>query len=152
MRELKRLNPDPNARIHIDTNGSILTKDYIDELVEAGMTDIDPDLKGYYPETFMRITAIEDKGLVERYLNTAWDAVRYLIDKYKDRVFIGIGIPYNKELLSAQQINPNFFFALSKTWSTLYIKQNQWEIKFWPIDNAQVIFANPLFLLRFYES
>src|SRR3989339_919715 len=82
VRELKRLNPDPNARIHIDTNGSILTKDYIDELVEAGMTDIDPDLKGYYPETFMRITAIEDKGLVERYLNTAWDAVRYLIDKY----------------------------------------------------------------------
>lgn len=38
--ELKRRNSDPNARIHVDTNGSILTRDYADELVEAGMTDI----------------------------------------------------------------------------------------------------------------
>ena len=104
VRELKSLNPDPNARIHVDTNASILTRDYIDELVGAGMTDIGPDLKGYYPETFMRITAIEDRGLAQRYLNTAWDAARYLIKGYKDRVFVGIGIPYNKELISVQEI------------------------------------------------
>ena len=104
VKELKRLNPDSKARIHVDTNATILTRDYIDELVEAGMTDIGPDLKGYYPETFMRITAIEDKGLAERYLNTAWDAAQYLIDRYKERVFIGIGIPYNKELISVQEI------------------------------------------------
>jgi len=78
---------------------TILTKDYIDKLVEAGMTDIGPDLKGYYPETFMRIAAIEDKGLAERYLNTAWDAVQYLIERYKYTVFTGVGIPYNKELI-----------------------------------------------------
>jgi len=102
--ELKRLNPDPNARIHVDTNTTILTRDYIDKLVEAGMTDIGPDLKGYYPETFMRITAIENKAMAERYLNTAWDAVQYLIDRYKDRVFTGVGIPYNKELISPQEI------------------------------------------------
>ena len=82
----------------------ILARDYIDELVDAGMTDIGPDLKGYYPETFMRIAAIEDKGLAERYLNTAWDAAKYLIDRYKDRVFIGIGILYNKELISVHEI------------------------------------------------
>jgi len=104
VRELKGLNPDPDARIHVDTNASILTRDYIDELVDAGMTDIGPDLKGYYPETFMRIAAIEDKGLAERYLNTAWNAAKYLIDRYKDRVFIGIGIPYNKELISVHEI------------------------------------------------
>ena len=46
VQELKALNPDENARIHVDTNASILTEDYIDELVEAGMTDVGPDLKG----------------------------------------------------------------------------------------------------------
>jgi len=104
LRELKKLNQYPDARIHIDTNASILTRDYIDELIEAGMTDIGPDLKGYYPETFMRITGIEDKGLAEKYLNTSWDALRYLVNRYKDRVFIGIGIPYNKALISAEEI------------------------------------------------
>ena len=102
--ELKRLNPDPNARIHVDTNTTILTRDYIDELIAAGVTDIGPDLKGYCPETFMRITAIEDKSLAERYLNTAWDAVRYLIEKYKNSVFTGVGIPYNKKLIPPQEI------------------------------------------------
>ena len=104
VRELKRLNSDANARIHVDTNASILTRDYVEELVEAGMTDIGIDLKGYYPETFMRITEVEDEGLAERYLNTAWDAAAYMIERYKDTVFIGIGIPYNKELISAQEI------------------------------------------------
>jgi len=102
--ELKRLNSDPNARIHVDTNTTILSRDYIDKLVEAGMTDIGPDLKGYYPETFMQITAIEDKLMAERYLNTAWDAVQYLIERYKDSVFTGVGIPYNKELIPPQEI------------------------------------------------
>jgi pyruvate formate lyase activating enzyme len=104
VKELKRLNPDRNARIHVDTNASILTRDYIDELVEAGVTDIGPDLKGYYPQTFMRITAVEDTKLAEKYLHTAWDAVRYLISAYKGRVFTGIGIPYNKELISAEEV------------------------------------------------
>lgn len=101
---LKKLNPDPNARIHVDTNATILTTDYIDELVNAGMTDIGPDLKGYYPETFMQITAIEDKELAEQYLNTAWGAVQYLIERYKDRVFTGVGIPYNNALITRKEI------------------------------------------------
>ena len=37
IKELKSLNRDREARFHVDTNGSLLTKDYIDELVEAGM-------------------------------------------------------------------------------------------------------------------
>ncbi len=45
VKELKRLNPDQRARIHVDTNASILTEDYIDELVEAGMTDVGPEFK-----------------------------------------------------------------------------------------------------------
>ena len=104
VKELKRLNPDGNARIHVDTNASILTRDYINELVEAGVTDTGLDLKGYYPQTFMRITAVGDTELAEKYLHTAWDAVRYLISTYKDMVFTGIGIPYNKELISAEEV------------------------------------------------
>ena len=104
LKELKKLNQDRNARIHVDTNASILTRDYVDELVKAGMTDIGPDLKSYYPETFMRITAVKDSELATRYLQTSWDAVRYLIERYKGRVFIGVGIPYNKALISTQEI------------------------------------------------
>ena len=44
VKSLKSLNSDEVARIHIDTNGSILTKDYIDELIDAGMTDIGIDV------------------------------------------------------------------------------------------------------------
>jgi len=36
---------DSDLRIHVDTNGSLLTPDYIDELVDAGMTDLGIDLK-----------------------------------------------------------------------------------------------------------
>jgi pyruvate formate lyase activating enzyme len=104
VKELKRLNPDPRARIHIDTNSSILTRDYIDELVKTGMTDIGPDLKGYHVETFMGITGLDDRSLAQRCLDTSWDATRYLARKYRDRIFIGIGIPYNKELISVQEI------------------------------------------------
>jgi pyruvate formate lyase activating enzyme len=104
VRELKTLNSDENARIHVDTNGSILTEDYIDELVEAGMTDVGPDLKGCQVETFVRITGVEDPVLAERYQETAWEAVRHLLQKYKEQVFTGVGIPYNKELISLEEV------------------------------------------------
>ncbi len=104
IRELKGLNPDAKARFHVDTNASILTEDYIDELVDAGMTDIGPDLKGMRLETFMRITGLEDKEVAVKYQKTSWMAVKYLIDEYKDQIFIGIGIPYNRELISLEEV------------------------------------------------
>ena len=97
FRELKRLNPDKKTRLHLDTNATILTRDYIDELIEVGVTDIGPDLKALTLETFQKITGIMDKELARRYLETAWDAVRYLVNEYyPEKVFVGIGIPYNK--------------------------------------------------------
>jgi pyruvate formate lyase activating enzyme len=104
VQQVKRLNPDPEARIHIDTNGSILTRDYIDELVLAGMTDVGPDLKGYHLDSFMGITGVVEPELAAKYQNTAWEAVRYVTDKYKGRVFTGVGIPYNKKLISLEEI------------------------------------------------
>jgi pyruvate formate lyase activating enzyme len=104
VRELRERNADPAARIHVDTNATLLSRDYIDELVDAGMTDIGPDLKGVRPETFMRITGISDGVLARRYLETAWDAVRYLVDRYRERVFTGVGIPYNRGLISLDEV------------------------------------------------
>jgi len=104
VKELKKLNTDKKARFHIDTNASILTKDYIDELVEAGMTDVGPDLKGLKLETFIRITGLKDAELAERYQRTAWEAAKYLVDRYKNKVFVGLGVPYNKDLISLEEI------------------------------------------------
>lgn len=104
LQELKKRNPDKNARFHVDTNGSILTEDYLDELVEAGMTDIGIDLKSLELDTFSHITGVDDKDLARKYLDTAWNAVKYLTDNYTDKVFLGIGIPYNRDLISLEEI------------------------------------------------
>lgn len=104
INELKRLNPDNEARLHVDTNATLLTREYIDELIEAGMTDIGPDIKGIYPDTFMRITGIKVKELAEKYLETAWEAIEHILTTYRDKVFIGIGIPYNEKFISIQEL------------------------------------------------
>uniref|UniRef100_A0A7J3TFR0 Radical SAM protein n=1 Tax=Geoglobus ahangari TaxID=113653 RepID=A0A7J3TFR0_9EURY len=104
IRELKSLNRDPSARFHVDTNATVLTEEYIDELVEAGMTDIGIDLKGLSVKTFMKITGITDRNLAEKYHSTAWNAFKYLVDNYRDRVFIGVGIPYNRDFISIEEI------------------------------------------------
>lgn len=103
--ELKRLNPDPDARFHVDTNGSLLTHDYIDELAKAGMTDIGIDLKALETDTFMRITGLKDKDVAEKYKETAWEAVRYLIHNYSEKVFAGVGIPYNRSFISISEVS-----------------------------------------------
>ncbi|KAF5415503.1 MAG: 7-carboxy-7-deazaguanine synthase [Candidatus Methanogaster sp.] len=98
IKYLKRINN--GVRIHVDTNGSLLTSDYIDELVDAGMTDIGIDLKALSLDTFTRITAVSKDA--ERYLKTAWNAVKYILDNHD--IFIGIGIPYNQALTTPEEI------------------------------------------------
>ncbi|MFX1516257.1 MAG: radical SAM protein [Promethearchaeota archaeon] len=105
IEHLKKLNPDVKARIHVDTNAAILTPDYIDELVKKGMTDIGPDLKGIHLETFMNITNIKSKELAKKYLKTSWNAVKYVLDEYYDKIFLGVGIPFNKTFMSLEEIN-----------------------------------------------
>ncbi|MEM3147549.1 MAG: radical SAM protein, partial [Candidatus Jordarchaeales archaeon] len=97
FRELRRLNPDEKARLHLDTNATILTKERIDDLIEAGVTDIGPDLKSLRLETFQLITGVKERELARLYLDTSWNAVKYIADEYyPEKVFMGIGIPYNK--------------------------------------------------------
>ncbi len=103
IKELKTQNHDERARIHVDTNGSLLTGDYLDELVAAGMTDAGIDLKGIRQGTFQKITGVGDRKRAKSYLENAWNAVKYLIDNYP-QVFVGIGIPYNKALISMEEV------------------------------------------------
>ena len=103
IKELKRLNPDDRARIHVDTNGSLLNRDYLDELVSAGMTDAGIDLKGIRLETFQGITGVENDELAKSYLGNEWSSVEYLLENYP-QVFVGVGIPYNRTLISKEEV------------------------------------------------
>lgn len=97
-------NEDDDVNIHIDTNGTILTPDYIDELVEGGMTDIGIDLKSLHLCTYMNITGLDDQKLAQMYLETSWNSVSYITDNYGGFIFLGIGIPYNSALMSTAEI------------------------------------------------
>lgn len=104
FKELRKLNPDEKARIHLDSNGTLLTEDYIDELIEAGATDIGVEPKGVRVDTFMKITDVKDPALANRYLKTAWRAIEYIDEKYRGRVFLGVGLPYNSALISLEEV------------------------------------------------
>lgn len=105
FKELRRLNLDRKARLHLDSNGTLLTHDYLDELIlEAGITDIGIEPKGVHPETFMGITGIVDENLARRYLETAWEAVRYVASTYREKVFLGVGLPYNRALIGLEEV------------------------------------------------
>jgi pyruvate formate lyase activating enzyme len=105
FQSLRALNPDPGARLHLDSNGTLLTADYIDELVlEAGVTDIGVEPKAVRVSTFQRITGVADAALAERYLDTAWRAVEYIATTYAEWVFLGVGMPYNSELVGLDEV------------------------------------------------
>lgn len=105
FKELRRLNPDPKARLHLDTNGAILTRDYLDELIlDAGATDVGIEPKAVRLETFMGTTGVGDSRLAEKYLSTSWEAIRYVADNHRDKVFLGVGLPYNRALITLEEV------------------------------------------------
>ncbi len=104
LRSLKALNPDPEARLHVDTNSISLTPAYLEDLAAAGMTDIGADLKGLEVATFQNISGITDTNLATRMLSQAWKTVEYLLTKLWGRVFVGIGLPYNAALISPEEM------------------------------------------------
>ncbi|MFB0536481.1 MAG: radical SAM protein, partial [Anaerolineae bacterium] len=67
-------------------------------------TDIGIEPKAVPVATFQRITGIADVALAGRYLETAWQAVEYVATTYPDRVFLGVGMPYNRELVSLDEV------------------------------------------------
>jgi pyruvate formate lyase activating enzyme len=94
----------PKVRRHLDSNGTVLTPDYIDELVEAGCNNIGVEPKCVNVDTYMRITGLADRELAKRYLETAWKAIEYIYEHYGDRVYLGVGLVYNSKLVSLDEL------------------------------------------------
>jgi len=94
----------PGMRIQLDTNASLLTADYIDELVEAGVTDVSPDLKAVQTETFMKLCGISEEETARRYLSNSWDAVRYLDEHHRGRVFVAVSLPYHPWIHTLEEL------------------------------------------------
>lgn len=94
----------PESRIQLDTNASVLTPDYIDELVDAGITDISPDLKAFRIETFMKISGVRNRDLARQYMQTAWKAIEYLISKYSEQIFMAVSIPCHPRIHSRGEL------------------------------------------------
>ncbi len=81
-----------------------MTPDYIDELVEAGCNNIGVEPKCLHVETYMRITGLSDREVAKKYLETSWKAIEYIHEYYGDKVYLGIGLVYNKVLVSLEEI------------------------------------------------
>jgi pyruvate formate lyase activating enzyme len=62
------------------------------------MTDVGIDLKAIDVKTYCRITGIEDRKRPP-FISELVEAVRYISQNYKDRLFLGVGIPYNRDLI-----------------------------------------------------
>jgi len=95
--------PD-HLRIQLDTNGSLLTSDYIEALIDAGLTDISPDIKGATLQGFQQLTGINDPAVAERYMDNTWQGIGYILEKCEGRLFTVVGIPYHKDLVTAEEL------------------------------------------------
>jgi len=104
LETIKNIRREKNVNIHIDTNGTILNPEYIDQLVKKGMTQIGIDLKALKIKTFKRITGIKDKKIAKEYLENSWNATKYIINNYQEEVYTGVGIPYNKDLITIKEL------------------------------------------------
>jgi pyruvate formate lyase activating enzyme len=102
IRAIRRIAPD--VRIQLDTNASLLTPEYIDELVASGISDISPDLKATRLETFMKVCGVNSEKRALRYLETSWEAVRYLNATYKDQVFMAASVPCHPRTHSVDEL------------------------------------------------
>ena len=102
VQEIRRVAPD--IRIQLDTNASLLTPDYIDELVESGITDISPDLKAVRLDTFMKVCGITSEKTAGSYLNTSWEAVRFLNDMHGSQIFMAVSVPCHPNLHSIKEL------------------------------------------------
>ncbi|MEM1697756.1 MAG: radical SAM protein, partial [Thermofilaceae archaeon] len=103
FRELARLT-EPKVRRHLDSNGTILTPEYVDELVEAGCNNIGVEPKCSRVETYMRVTGLQDRDLAARYMENAWRIAEYIYDNYREKVYLGLGIVYNPALVTLDEI------------------------------------------------
>ena len=103
FREVTKL-VKPKVRRHLDSNGTLLKTDYIDELIEAGCNNFGIEPKCVSIETYMKITGLRNRDLARKYLETSWKVIEYIDEKYGDKVFLGVGLVYNRELVGLEEI------------------------------------------------
>lgn len=103
FRSLRRMNP--GTRLHLDSNGTILTRDYVDELVEAGCNNIGVEPKAGRPSTYMKITGLRDEEDAEKFFNNSWSIAEYIADNYLEDVYLGLGFAYNSEWMSLEEVD-----------------------------------------------
>lgn len=94
----------PEARIQLDTNASMLTHELIDALIAAGVTDISPDLKALRLDTFMKISGVASAESAQLYLQNSWNAVRYIHEHYRQRVFMAVSLPCHPRIHSKAEL------------------------------------------------
>ena len=104
VREFRAICENYETRFQLDTNASMLTPDYIDELYASGISDISPDVKGLYPETYMKITGLDDPELARLCVETTWQAVEYLLKNYSRKMFIVLAIPYHEQFINMEEM------------------------------------------------
>jgi pyruvate formate lyase activating enzyme len=106
VRQLRQKLPD--CRLQLDTNASLLSGEYIDELVEAGVTDISPDispdLKAYRLDTFMKACGISSAERARVYLDNSWRAVRYINDNFREQIFMAVSLPCHPKIHSRDEL------------------------------------------------
>lgn len=93
-----------DCRIQLDTNASLLSGEYIDELVEAGVTDISPDLKAYRLDTFMKASGISSAERARVYLENSWQAVRYVNENFREQIFMAVSLPCHPKIHSRAEL------------------------------------------------
>jgi len=52
----------------------------------------------------MKVTGLKDQNLARKYHETAWNAIKYVVDNYKDKIYLGVGLIYNSALVSLEEI------------------------------------------------
>lgn len=132
----------PESRIQLDTNASVLTPDYIDELVAAGVTDVSPDLKAIRIETFMKISGVRNKEDAQQYMQTVWQAIGHLHTNYADKVFMAVSIPCHPKIHSKSELEEMAaaLAALSPEIPvTLTELQPAFRLRDWPLLHQQTM-------------
>lgn len=94
----------PGCRVQLDTNASLLTPDYVDELWAAGMTDFSPDLKGLELATFQRITGIGDEAVASAHLLNSWRAVEDVLQRYRGRLHVAVALPFHPDFIGIDEV------------------------------------------------
>jgi len=132
----------PEARIQLDTNASLLTPELIDALIAAGVTDISPDLKALRLETFMKISGVACEETAQLYLRNSWNAVRYIHEHYRSKVFMAVSLPCHPRIHSKAELHDSAE-ALAQIDPEMHVTlieyQPAFRLRDWPFLGQQVM-------------